>query len=57
MSDKQFFVVKKYNCGYYNRDQLVKIMEVLTNIEYMFKYEELPISMLIDYVVCNILGA
>lgn len=57
MSDKQFFVVKKYNCGFYNRDQLVKIMEVLTNVEYMFKYEELPISMLIDYVVCNILGA
>ena len=57
MSDKQFFVVKKYNCGFYNRDQLVKIMEVLTNVEYKFKYEEFPVSMLIDYVVCNILGA
>lgn len=57
MSDKQFFVVKKYNCGYYNRDQLIKIMKVLTNIEYMFKYNELPLSLLIDYLVCEILGA
>ena len=57
MSDKQFFVVKKYNCGYYNRDQLIKIMKVLTNVEYMFKYNELPLSLLIDYLVCEILGA
>lgn len=57
MSDKQFFVVKKYNIGYYNRDQLIHIMRVLTNVEYMFKYGELPLSMLIDYLICEILGA
>lgn len=57
MSDKQFYVTKKYNIGYYNRDQLIKIMEVLTNIEYMFKYGELPLSLVIDYLVCEILGA
>ena len=57
MSDKQFFVVKKYNIGYYNRDQLIHIMKVLTNVEYMFKYGELPLSMLIDYLICEILGA
>ena len=57
MSDKQFFVVKKYNIGYYNRDQLIRIMEVLTNVEYMFKYGELPLSLLIDYLICEILGA
>ena len=57
MSDKQFFVVKKYNIGYYNRDQLIHIMKVLTNVEYMFKYGELPLSMLIDYLICKILGA
>lgn len=57
MSDKQFFVVKKYNIGYYNRDQLIHIMKVLTNVEYMFKYGELPLSMLIDYLICEVLGA
>lgn len=57
MSDKQFFVVKKYNIGYYSKEQLIKIMEILTNVEYMFKYNELPLSLLIDYLICEILGA
>ena len=56
MSDKQFFVVKKYNCGYYSKEKLVSILEMLTNIEYMFKYGELPLDNLIDYMICNILG-
>ena len=56
MSDKQFYVIKKYNCGFYSNDQLVKIMDLLTNIEYLFKYSELPMSSLIDYMICKILG-
>lgn len=56
MSDKQFYVIKKYNCGFYSNDQLVKIMNLLTNIEYLFKYSELPMSSLIDYMICKILG-
>ncbi len=56
MSDKQFYVIKKYNCGFYSNDQLVKIMDLLTNVEYLFKYSELPMSSLIDYMICKILG-
>lgn len=56
MSDKQFFVVKKYNCGFYSKEQLVKIMKLLTRLEYMYKYEELPMSSLVDYMICNIVG-
>ena len=57
ISDKQFFVIKKYNCGFYSNQELIYILNLLTNIEYLFKYEELSISNLIDYMICRIVGA
>lgn len=56
ISDKQFFVIKKYNCGYYSNSKLISILNLLTNIEYLFKYGELSISNLIDYMICRIVG-
>ena len=56
ISDKQFFVIKKYNCGFYTNDQLIKIISMLTNIEYLYKYNELPTDYLIDYIICSIIG-
>lgn len=56
ISEKQFFVIKKYNCGYYTKNQLVDIMEMITSIEYKFKYEDLPVDKIIEYMIVKILG-
>ena len=44
ISDKQFYVIKKFNCGFYTNDQLINILKLLTNVEYLFKYGEISIS-------------
>lgn len=56
ITDKQFYVIKKYNCGVYSNDKLKKIFEFLTDLEYKYKYYGLKQSELIDYMICNILG-
>lgn len=56
ISDKQFYVIKKYNCGFYPNEKLKNIFELLTNLEYMYKYYGLKQSELIDYMICKILG-
>lgn len=56
ISDKQFFVIKKYNCGYYSQSQLIKIYKMLCSIENKFKFEELEVNDIIDYVICKIMG-
>lgn len=56
MSDKQYFVIKKYNCGYYSEKQLINIYEMLTNMEYNFKFGGISQENLADYVICKILG-
>ena len=47
---KQFWAIK-YSCGYYNRDQLIKIFLMLTSIDKRLKTGELPVDCIIDYVV------
>lgn len=56
MSDKQFFVIKKYNCGIYSNAKLISIYETLLDIENKFKFKELEVCDIIDYIVCKILG-
>ena len=57
MSSKQFYAISKYNCGHYTKEDLINIFKLLTNIEYMFKYESLDVSNIIDYLIINIMGA
>ena len=56
ISDKQYYVVKKFNCGNYTRDELVKIYDILTRGEYLYKFGGLSTDLLADYLICNILG-
>lgn len=56
ISDKQFFVIKKYNCGIYSNAKLIAIYETLLDIENKFKFKELEVCDIIDYIVCKILG-
>lgn len=55
ISDKQFFVIKKFNCGYYSKEKLIEIYKMLTSIEYKFKFEELDMNDVVDYILVNIL--
>lgn len=55
ISDKQFYVIKKFNCNKFTNDSLIDIMSMLFNIEYLFKFGELSMDDLIDYMLVNIL--
>ena len=55
ISDKQFYAVKKKNCGYYSLSELKKIYKMLTNLEYMYKFGGLTQENLADYIVCKML--
>lgn len=60
MSDKQFYAVKKFNCGYYTEKQLVRIFELLTDVDRRIKTGEFFISaqtadlQFIDYIITHI---
>lgn len=59
ITDKQFYAIKKYNCGYYNINQLINIYEFLTSIDKQIKLGNLDISSdeLMYYILVNILEA
>lgn len=56
LNSKQFYVIQKYNCGHYTKEELIKIFKLLTSMEYKFKYESLDIEDIIDYLIVNIVG-
>lgn len=55
ISDKQFYAIRKKNCGYYSLESLIKIYEMLTNLEYMYKFGGLTQENLADYIVCKMM--
>lgn len=56
MSDKQFYVVKKYNCGHYNKNELIKIFSMLTKVDRDIKAGVFPVDYLLDYLIVNTIG-
>lgn len=56
ISDKQFFVIKKYSCGHYSNKQLIDILQMLSGLEYKWKYEGLEYNQMVDYIICKTLG-
>ena len=56
MKPNQFYAISKNNCGHYNKEQLLKIFDVVTKSEYMMKTGQLPLSMFLDYMIVNILS-
>ena len=56
LNSKQFYVIQKYNCGHYTKEELIRIFKLLTSMEYKFKYESLDIADMIDYLIVNIVG-
>ena len=57
MSEKQFNVVKKYNCGKYKDETLRKLLSFLDEIDFKLKSGGLDMSNedKIDYIVCKML--
>lgn len=52
---KQFLAIK-YNCGVYSDIQLLKIIKLLSQIDYKLKSGLLEYDKIIDYLIINILG-
>ena len=55
MKSNQFNAIR-YNCGYYSKESLNKILEILTNIDKQIKIGEMPIDILVDYLIIKILS-
>lgn len=53
VSSKQFFAIKN-NCGYYSKEQLLNIFNILTKIDYKLKNGELPNELIIDYILSKL---
>lgn len=53
MESKKFWAVK-YSCGYYTREQLIKIYEMLTSIDFQIKTGSISTSALVDYMITYI---
>lgn len=51
---KQFWAIK-YSCGIYTKEQLIKIYSFLTDLDRRIKIGELPVSILIDYMITKVL--
>lgn len=56
ITQKQYNAIK-YNCGKYTPEELIRIFEFLTSIDYKLKSGllDIPPASLIDYIVCNVL--
>ena len=55
ISNKQIWAVRNNNCGFYDNKELTKIYEFLTGIDYKIKNGEMPMEILIDYLMVKIL--
>ena len=53
MKSNQFYALKK-NCGFYSKEQLIKIYDIVTSSEYKMKRGEISNDQLIDYMILNI---
>ena len=55
ISSKQFWAIKNYSCGYYTKDQLVRIYTFLSTIDYKIKSGMLDTNIALDYVICKVM--
>lgn len=50
IESKRFWAIK-HSCGIYNRDQLIKIYQMLLSLDKKLKTGEMPTDMMVDYIV------
>lgn len=56
IASNRFWAIKKNNCGFYNKEQLLHAYEVITSIDRKLKTGEITSDLIIDYIICQILG-
>ena len=56
LTDKQYYAIKKNNCGVYSNEELIKLYKILTDVEYKFKFCGLDSNQIVDYIICKIFG-
>ena len=56
MKPGQFYAISK-SCGYYNKEQLLKIFDIVSSADYMMKNGDLSNDKLVEYMVLNMLAA
>lgn len=52
---KKFNALKHY-VGYFNKDQLLSILDMLSSTDYKIKTGQMPTNILLDYLITNILA-
>ena len=55
MKSNQFYALKK-SCGYYSKEQLIKIYDIVTSAEYQMKTGYISNDKLIEYMIVKILS-
>ena len=56
MTVNRFWAIKKNNCGYYTKTQLIKSFELVTSIDKKLKTGEITSDVIVDYIVCHMLS-
>ena len=54
MNGKQFWVIQKYSCGFYSKEELAYIYEFLCSLDCNIKKGLLPVELMFDYIICKI---
>ena len=55
LKPNQFYAIKKNSIGYYNKDELLHIFDLLTKIDKQIKTGEIEVDKSIEYLLVNIL--
>lgn len=56
LNSKQFWAIKYSACGYYSKEQLLNIFDFLSGIDKRIKTGQMPIEILVDYIVTRVLS-
>lgn len=56
IASNRFWAIKKNNCGFYDKEQLLHAYEVVTSIDRKLKTGEITSDLIIDYIVCQMLS-
>lgn len=54
IANNRFWAIKKNNCGYYTRDQLLSMFYIVTDIDRKLKSGLITNDLIVDYLVCHI---
>lgn len=55
MKENQFWAIKNHNCGFYTKNELLKIFSFLLDMDKRIKLGEIPMDKLIDYLISYIM--